>query len=207
MVTGLLIRDAGLFDPLIQERKRKGIDLYDEVWEGMYVMPSMPTNAHQLLVGDLDDICREVVRKPKRGQTYPGANVSDRRKGWDYNYRVPDLLVVLNNSRAVDCATHFCGGPDFLIEIQSPGDDTEEKVPFYGKVGVRELLIIHRDKRALRLLRLEGEELVLVKPSPLAGKEWLVSAVLPLAFRRTVSKGAPRTQVRRADGNPGRWTV
>jgi Uma2 family endonuclease len=207
MVTGLLIRDAGLFDPLIQERKRKGIDLYDEVWEGTYVLPSMPTNAHQLLVGDLDDVFREVVKKPGRGQTYPGANVSDRRKGWEYNYRVPDLLVVLNNSRAVDCDTHFCGGPDFLVEIQSPGDDTEEKVPFYGKVGVRELLIIHRDKRSLRLLRLEGDELVLVQPSPVEGKDWLVSAVLPLAFRRTVSKGTPRTQLRRTDGKPGRWTV
>jgi Uma2 family endonuclease len=207
MVTGLLIRDAGLVDHLIQERKRKGLDLYDEVWEGMYVMPSMPTNAHQLLVGDLEDIFRAVVKKAGLGQTYPGANVSDRRKGWEYNHRVPDLLVVLNNSRAIDCDTHFCDGPDFLVEIQSPGDDTEEKVPFYAKIGVRELLIIHRDKRTLRLLRLEGEELMLVKPTLLGATEWLVSAVLPLAFRCTVSKGTPRTQVRRTDGKPGRWTV
>ena len=207
MVTSLLIQDAGLFDQLIQERKRKGIDRYDEVWEGMYVMPSMPSNAHQLLVSDLDDIFREVARKPGLGQTYPGANVSDRRKGWEHNFRVPDLLVVLNNSRAVDCGTHFCGGPDFLVEIQSPGDDTEEKVPFYGKIGVRELLIVHRDKRTLQLLRLDREELVLVKPASLEGKEWLVSEVLPLAFRRTVSKGTPRTQVRRTDGKPDLWNV
>jgi Uma2 family endonuclease len=207
MVTGMRTRDAAVIDGLIQERKRKGIDLYDEVWEGMYVMPSMPTNAHQLLVGDLDDVFREVVKKARLGQSYPGANVSDRRKGWDHNYRVPDLLVLLKNSRAIDCDTHFCGGPDFLVEIQSPGDDTQEKVPFYGKIGVRELLIIHRDKRTLRLLRLEGEELILVKPSSVEGKEWLVSAVLTLAFRRTVSKGTPRTQVRRTDGKPGSWTV
>jgi Uma2 family endonuclease len=207
MVTGLLIRDAGLADQLIQERKRKGIDLYDEVWEGMYVMPSMPNNAHQLLVGDLDDIFREVAKKAGLGQSYPGANVSDRRKGWEHNYRVPDLLVVLNDSRAIDCDTHFCGGPDFLVEIQSPGDDTEEKVPFYAKVGVRELLIVHRDNRALRLLRLEGDELVLVKPSLLDGKEWLVSTVLPLAFRRKTRGGKPVTEVRRTDGKPGLWTV
>jgi Uma2 family endonuclease len=207
MVTGLLIRDAGIFDQLIADRKRKGIDLYDEVWEGMYVMPSMPNNAHQRLVSDLGDVFREVVKEPGLGQSYPGANVSDRRKGWDHNYRIPDVLVVLNDSRAVDCDTHFCGGPDFVVEIQSPGDDTEEKVPFYGKIGVRELLIIHRDRRTLRLLRLEGEELVLVKPSALEGKEWLVSEVVPLAFRRTMIKGAARTQVRRTDGRPGQWTV
>ena len=43
--------------------------------------------------------------------------------------------------------------------------------------------------------------------SELDGKEWLVSDVLPLAFRQTRSKGAPRTQVRRTDGKPGLWTV
>jgi Uma2 family endonuclease len=206
-VTRLLIKDAELSDPLIRERKHKGIDLYDEVWEGTYVLPSMPTLAQQLLVGDLSNIFHELVKKARLGQSYPGANVSDRRKGWDYNYRVPDLLVVLNNSRAIDCDTHFCGGPDFLVEIQSPGDDTEEKVPFYGKIGVRELLIIHRDKRTLRMLRLEGKGLVLVKPSSLQGKEWLLSQVLPLAFRRTVRRGKACTQVRRADGKPGLWIV
>jgi Uma2 family endonuclease len=207
MVNRLLIRDAGVFAQLIQERKRKGIDLYDEVWEGMYVMPSMPNNAHQKLLDDLGDILTEVVKRGKLGDKYQGANVSDRRKGWEYNYRVPDMVVVLRNSRAVDCDTHFCGGPDFLVEIQSPGDDTEEKVPFYGTIGVRELLIIHRDKRTLRLLRLEGEELVLVEPSSLEGKEWLVSQVLPLAFRRAVRKGVALTQVRRTDDKAGLWAV
>jgi Uma2 family endonuclease len=207
MVTRLLIRDAGLSNRLIEERKRKGIDLYDEVWEGMYVMPSMPNNAHQKLLDNLGDILTEVVKRGKMGDKFRGVNVSDRRKGWEYNYRVPDMVVVLKDSRAIDCGTHYCGGPDFLVEIQSPGDDTEEKVPFYGKIGVRELVIIHRDKRTLRLLRLEGDELVLVKPSVFKGKEWLVSAVLPLASRRAARKGVPVTQVRRSDGKPGSWTV
>jgi Uma2 family endonuclease len=207
MITKFLIHDASVSDQLIQERKRKGIDLYDEVWEGMYVMPSMATNAHQRLVSDVGDIFYDAIKKAGLGQGHPGANVSDRRKGWKHNYRIPDLLVVLNNSRAVDCNTHFFGGPDFLVEIQSPGDETEEKVPFYAKIGVRELLIIHRDKRTLRLLRLDKDELVLVQPSLLEGKEWLVSEVLPLAFRRTVVKGTARTQVRRTDGQAGLWTV
>jgi Uma2 family endonuclease len=206
-MTQVLVKDADRADELIQERKRIGADRYDEVWDGVYVMPSMPSLEHQGLVLDLGNICAEVVKRPGLGQVYPGANVSDRGSDWKSNYRVPDLVVVLKNSCAVSHSTHVQGGPDFLVEIESPGDDSEEKVPFYGKIGVRELLIIHRDKRALRLLRLEGEELVLVQPSLLEGKEWLVSEVLPLAFRRTVSKGAPRTQVRRTDGKPGLWTV
>ncbi len=203
----VLVKDADQAEELIQERKRKGADRYDEVWDGVYVMPSMPSLEHQELVHDLGTTFDEVVRRPRLGKVYPGVNVSDRGSDWKTNYRVPDLVVVLKNSRAVSHSTHVQGGPDFLVEIESPGDDTEEKVPFYGKIGVRELLIIHRDKRTLRLLRLEGEELVLVKPSPFEGKEWLVSAVLPLAFRRSVSRGRPRTLVRRTDGKPGRWTV
>ncbi|SRR6266545_406132 len=117
MVKGL-IRDAGLLAHLIEERKRKGIDLYDEVWEGMYVMPSMPNNAHQKLLDNLGDILTEVVKRDKLGDKCQGANVSDRRKGWDHNYRVPDMVVVMKNSRAIDCGTHFCGGPDFVVEIE-----------------------------------------------------------------------------------------
>jgi Uma2 family endonuclease len=203
----MLIRDPTMVDRLIEERMRKGLDHHDEVWEGMSVTPSMPNNDHQRLVGALDNVFRKVTNEVGVGESYPGANVSDRRKGWDHNFRVPDLVVVLHNSRAIDCGTHFCGGPDFLVEIQSPGDDAEEKVPFYGKIGVRELLILHRDRRTMQLLRLAGEELVPVQPTLLEGKEWLVSEVIPLTFRRTSSKGGPRTSIRRTDGTPGRWTL
>ena len=69
-----------------------------------------------------------------------------------------------------------------LVEIESPGDDSEEKVPFYGQLGVRELLLIHRDKRTLRLLRLAEQELVLVPASVLEGKRWL-DTIWPSSLR------------------------
>ena len=206
-MTRKVLLDDDILDRLIAERKRLGIDCYDEVWDGMYVIPAPPGTAQQELVDDLGTILREVVKKEGRGKTYPGVNVSDRRKGWENNFRCPDLAVVLNNGKAVDCGAYFYLGPDFLVEVESPGDDTEEKVPFYGKVGVRELLIIHRDKRTLRLLRHDGQELVLVKPTNGEGKQWLVSEVLPLAFRRTLAKGVPRTEVRRTDDQPAHWTI
>jgi Uma2 family endonuclease len=203
----VLVKDVARADELIQERKRRGADRYDEVWNGVYVMPSMPSLEHQELVHDLGTIFDEVVKRPGLGKVYPGVNVSDRGSDWKKNYRVPDLVVVLKSSRAVSHSTHVQGGPDFLVEIESPGDDSEEKVPFYGQLGVRELLLIHRDKRTLRLLRLEGGELVLVLAAPLEGKRWLVSAVLPLAFRRKLQGGKPVTEVRRTDGEPGLWSV
>jgi Uma2 family endonuclease len=201
------ILDPEMCRDLVQRRQERGIDRHDEVWDGVYVVPPLASNPHQLLVGLMCAILHDVIGAPGKGQVLPGANVSDRREGWEHNYRDPDVVVTLEGGRAVDCTTHYWGGPDFLIEIQSPGDDTDEKIPFYSALEVRELLIIHRDTRELRLYRHDGEQLAPVEPSEFQGKKWLVSEVLPLAFRRKAQRGGPRTEVRRTDRKPGHWTV
>jgi len=189
---------------LIHRRRRLDIDHKDEVWDGVYVIMPDPTLSHQQIVTRLTSILVSVVNDAGRGQAFAGTNVSDRRHGWKKNFRVPDVVVVLNGGRAVNCDTHWFGGPDFLVEVQSPGDDTEAKIPFYAGIGVRELLIIHRDTRRLRLYRHDGSDFVAVE-SDRKAKE-LTSAVVPLAFRRTTAGGkGPRTEVRRTDGTPGRW--
>ena len=205
--TVMRILEPAIIRELIQERQKRGIDKYDEVWDGVYVMPPLATNPHQDLVAYLTGILFNVITLERRGQVQAGANVSDRRRHWDQNFRAPDVVVVLNDSRAVNCTTHWMGGPDFLIEIQSPRDDTDEKIPFYSAVQVRELLIIHRDTREQRLYRHDGQQLALVEPVTIEGKEWLASAVVPLAFRRGGRRRNPRTEVRRTDETPGHWTV
>jgi Uma2 family endonuclease len=205
--TKVLILDQELIREFIQDRRERGIDQYDEVWEGVYIVPPLATNPHQSLVAALVAILFNVIMLEGRGQVYPGANVSDRRFGWKRRFRAPDVVAVLTGSRAVDCNTHWMGGPDFLIEIQSPGDQTEEKIPFYSQLGVQELLIIHRDTRRLRLYRHNGSELVQVKASDSQGERWLVSAIVPLAFRRRVLRTGPLTEVRRTDDVPGNWTI
>ena len=202
-----LVLDQDLLKDLIQDRHDRGIDLYDEVWDGVYVMPSMPNLGHQRLVHDLEMPLDVVVVQEKRGHVYPGANVSDRRSGWKANFRVPDIVVVLKNSRAIACEAHFFGGPDFLIEIESPDEETDPKIDFYSRIQVQELLVIHRDTRHLRLYRHDGQQLVLVEPTSFKGGRWLVSTVVPLAFRRKVIRSSARTEVRRTDGKSGRWTV
>lgn len=97
------------------------------------------------------------------------------------------------------------GGPDFLVEIRSPGDDTGLKIPFYSKIRVKELLIVHRDTRQLRLYRHDGHELKLVAPSERQGGKWLTSEVVPLAFRRQALRSGPRLEVRRTDEKVEKW--
>jgi Uma2 family endonuclease len=201
------ILDEILAEGLISERKRLGIDLYDEVWDGVYVMPSMPILPHQKLVHDLEGVLDVVLEAAGGGEIYPGANVSDRRAGWKENFRVPDIVVVLKNSRAINCRTHLYGGPDFLVEIESPGDDTENKIPFYSKIQVSELLIVERDTRHLRLLRYDGHALVEVGRANADTQQWLASKVLPLAFRWKLTKAGPRIEIKRTDGKRKKWTV
>jgi Uma2 family endonuclease len=192
---------------IIRERRRLGIDGHDEVWDGVYVVSPFANNPHQTLVNRLAHVLTIVIEDAGRGVVHPGANVSDRPDArWEKNHRVPDVVVVLPGSRAVDRGTHWYGGPDFVVEVQSPGDDTEAKIPFYTSIGVRELLIIHRDSRRVRLFRHDGAELAPVAAEESRGKSWLVSDVVPLAFCRVIDKGRkPRTVVRRTDGKRGRW--
>jgi Uma2 family endonuclease len=206
-VSEVRILEPSLSRELIRRRQELGLDKYDEMWDGVYVMPPLANNPHQTLVSLLLSVLQAVVMLPGRGLVLPGANVSDRRHKWEESYRVPDVVVVLPNSRAIDCVTHWFGGPDFLIEIQSPDNDTEDKIPFFSRIKVRELLIIHRDSRQLRLFRHDGEDLIPVEPTDFQGKKWLVSTVIPLAFRRPTARGNPRTEVVRTDDTPGHWTL
>lgn len=205
-MTKTLVLDKDVSGSLIRQRKMLRLDRYDEVWDGVYVMPSVPSLHHQELVLDLGGVYKEAVRR-QGGKVYPGANVTDRRKNWKESYRVPDVVVVLKQSRAKKRRTHIFWGPDFLTEIQSPDEDPEEKLPFYSKIQVQEVLMIHRDTRNLTLLRHDGQELVRVEPTLFQDHHRLVSQVIPLAFRKVMVQNKPRTEIIRLDGISQRWLV
>jgi Uma2 family endonuclease len=72
---------------------------------------------------------------------------------------VPDVAVFLQDTAAVNHGAFWFGGPDFVVEIVSPDDQTREKLDFYAKVGVRELLLVDRSPWQLELYRLRGRKL------------------------------------------------
>ena len=200
-----VIHDRDLERALISRRRRLGHDRRDEVWDGVYVMSPFPANRHQRVVGDLDTILRIVIQWAGRGIVLPGANISDR-KDWKKNYRIPDCCVFLNGSRAEDCDTHWVGGPDFCVEIASPQEKVEEKLPFYASVGTQEVLLVLRAPYRLRLMRLSDSELLAVGESTIGTPVWLESSVVPLAFRMAGESKAGVIEVRRTD-EAGSWTI
>jgi hypothetical protein len=200
-----VVMDSRFAEELRADRAAAGSDRWDEVWEGTYMMAPLPNIEHQELVGAFVDVLREVVPR-SRGIVLPGTNVSDREKGWEFNYRCPDVAVYLSENRAKNCHTHWRGGPDFAVEIVSPDDMVRDKIPFYGKVAMRELLIVDRDPWSLELLRLSGKKLKSVGSSSGRRGRSLPAHELPLAFR--LISGRPRPVIEVARSTDGKtWRI
>ena len=195
----VLIRDRTISRSLIAKRKYRGLDHYDEVWNGVYVMPPIPNNEHQAIAFREGNILADVV-SAEEGSIFLGVNVSDRVKGWKKNFRVPDVALFLVANPAQDCGTHWCGGPDWLTEILSPGDASRAKLAFYEKVGVREVLLIDRDPWCIELYQLQDHKLVLAGKSDLEKPNELKSVVLPLSFQMTAGLIRPLVLVKHTDG-------
>ena len=176
-----LVCDPAEVDSLIRRRRETGADRYDEVWNGLYVMSPAASLEHQRLVAEFTTMLTEVIARTGRGTVYPGANVTDREDGWEENYRCTDVVVVLKESeaRCRDIESALVGGPDFLIEVRSPADKTLDKMDFYGSLGVRELLVVERESKAMSLYRLTGDGLHEVPPT----EGWLECQSVGLAFR------------------------
>lgn len=190
-----LVIDRFVEDEIRAKRKASGGDRYDEVWEGTYVMAPLANLEHQDLVMRLSAIFYELYGRTGQAVVFPGANVSDREKGWEQNYRCPDVVVAFHGGRARHCGTHWCDGPDFLAEIVSRDDKSRDKFEFYAKIGVRELLIVDRDPWALELYQLQGSELKLAGSSTLADATPLSSQVLGVSLRLVPGESRPQIEV------------
>lgn len=134
MGTTKLEAPAELLEELLEERRRKGLDRWDEVWDGVYHMVPSPTEEHQRLALRLGAVLLPLVeaRGLRIAQDLelhrPGTNRDD--------YKIPDLMVYAPpRGKVVEVA-------ELVIEILSPGDETEKKLPWYASLPVREVLVL-----------------------------------------------------------------
>lgn len=153
-----ILLDEREIQELLVRRSQTGADRYDEVWEGVYVMAPLANNEHQRIATALARVFMEVAGE--NAHVLARANVSARGADWAHDYRCPDVVVVLPGGSARDAGTHWQGGPDVIVEVVSPNDRSREKLAFYGGLGVREVLIVERDPKALEVHVLRGGSLV-----------------------------------------------
>jgi Uma2 family endonuclease len=129
------ILDPRVEERLIAERRATGLDRFDEVWDGVYVMAPWPNDEHQKIVGFLQTVLGILIQLTGRGEVRPGINLSDRPADWTKNFRVPDVVVFFKSGNGVCHGAFWTGGPDFAVEIVSEGEDPKAKFAFYGGLG------------------------------------------------------------------------
>lgn len=198
------ILDPRLEEQLIAERRAAGIDQFDEVWDGVYVMAPWPNDEHQKIVGFLQTVLGTLIQLTGRGEVRPGINLTDRPEDCTKNFRVPDVIVFLKNGRGVCHGAFWTGRPDFAVEIVSDGEDPEAKFEFYGRLGTRELLLIHRDPGKLELYGPLPAGMQLLQSAE-ANQPGVSSAGLDLTFSLRGDDDDLEFVVRHGDGRS--WTL
>lgn len=161
----------------LARRKRLGLDRWDEMWDGVLHMSPAPSYEHQRIVDELLLFLGPVVKKKMRGILRCGINVFRA----DDDYRIPDLTFVAAGRESLIAEDGIRrGGPDAVIEIRSPGDETYEKFPFFAALGTREVVVIDRDTKKPEVYRLAGPQYLAIA----ADREgWVTSETLRARFR------------------------
>jgi len=164
-------------DSELADRRAKGLDRWDEMWEGVLHMTPAPSLQHQQMLGELIIFPSAHLRTTKRGQLVPGINVFRSSD----NYRIPDLTFVASGREEIFSTDGVRGGgPDAVIEIRSPEDETYEKLPFYAALGIREVVVVDRDTKRPEIYRLAGAQYVALQPD---ADGWLLSETMTVKFR------------------------
>jgi Uma2 family endonuclease len=138
---------AGL-DPLLESRRRSGLDRLDEIWEGVYHMVPAPSGPHATIEAQVIRLLgpyADTAELTMTGQCNLGESEQDFRVPDGALHRSPPLGV-WNPTAAL------------VVEIVSPGDETWEKLPFYAAHDVDEVLVVDPQERSVSWLELEDGE-------------------------------------------------
>ncbi|MGH9226280.1 MAG: Uma2 family endonuclease [Acidimicrobiales bacterium] len=144
---------------LLEERRRLGLDVRDELWEGVVHVVPQPETDHQVFTGRF--LAALLPLADERGLVL-AYDVAIYRPGEEKsNYRVPDLVLARPEYKA---RRGIAGPPELVVETLSPHDEPRAKLPFYAAIGCLEVLLIDRARRALEVCRLIDGDVVRVVP-------------------------------------------
>lgn len=156
-------------------------------------MTPSPNREHLDFEGTLEMYLRLRWAKPNRSRVIHNPNLASPG-GWPKDYRIPDLVLMKPERFGIDHNEYFEGAPSAVVEIQSPGEESEEKLPFYAKLGVPEVWLIHRDTKESRVLVLRDGKYELEPPG---AEGWHLSREIGVEMRR----GRPGKLEIRLQGN------
>ena len=145
-------------DALIARRRASGLDMYDEVWEGDYHMAPMARGSHAYLQAQVLGLLTQLARAEGFMAVGPF------NLGQPDDFRIPDGGVFRDQTDVVWYDTAAV-----VIEIESSDDETWEKLDFYARHGVDEMLVVSGLRRTVTCLTLDGERYTRTDRSRLLG--------------------------------------
>jgi len=131
----------------LAERRLAGLDTRDEVWQAVYVvMNPAPGLRHGWIAG-------QFIALLIGPAATAGLRVADAANlGRPDDYRIPDVVVY--DMAAADSTGIWLSTARVVVEILSPGEAHEEKLPFYAAQDVGEVVLVDPDQRTVRWLAL-----------------------------------------------------
>lgn len=132
----------------LAERREKGLDGFDEVWEGEYVVAPMAHPRHGLVDQQVAVILAPLARAA-------GLIVSSPLNlGEPDDYRVPDRVLLRTTP-----TTTYVPTAALVVEIVSPDDRSRRKLEFYAAHGVDEVLLVDPGRRSVELFGREEQRM------------------------------------------------
>jgi Uma2 family endonuclease len=171
-------------DEELAERHRRGLDRFDEMWKGVLHMAPAPAYEHQRMVMAIARFLGALCEDQRRGVLAIGINVFNEASAAP-DYRIPDFTFIAAGREHLLAPDGVRGGgPDAVIEIRSPDDESYDKLPFFAQLGVRDVVVIDRDTKEPEVYRLAGAQYLVVQADR---DRWVRSDVLSVRFTRTAA--------------------
>lgn len=142
----------------MEQRRARGLDLFDEVWEGVLHMVPAPRASHAIVAEELSAALRGAARRVNlRGSGPFNLGTGD-------DFRVPDGGYHRGTPTDVWLDTAA-----IVVEVVSPDDETFQKFGFYFDHGVEEIVVADPDARTVRWWTCGSDGFEPVERSPLLG--------------------------------------
>lgn len=144
----------------LEERTRLGLDVFDEMWDGVLHVVPPPSLEHQELGGEIFAFLKPLLQARGLGVLYETGVYRPGTDGRDY--RVPDLVFYRLDDIAIRAKRGLEGTPLAVLEIRSSDDETYDKFPFWVQLAVPEIVVIQPAERIAEVYRLAGDHYIAV---------------------------------------------
>ena len=142
----------------IEDYESLSEDIRAEIFDGQIHCMAGPSQTHQTILLELSSTLNTFVKKKNGSCRVFPAPFDVKLNDNPLTIVQPDIMIVCDQNKLDGKRCN--GAPDFIIEIVSPGnssDDYVKKLYYYKNYGVREYWIVDPNRRTISVNYFEGD--------------------------------------------------